>query len=99
MSRIGNNPVSFSEETTVSVADGIVTVKGKLGELSQKVDSSITISINENKVILTRDSEDKQVRSYHVEIILITLSHCGAWKVGNYSCQGSYPIEPICKER
>ena len=65
MSRIGNNPVSFSEETTVSVADGIVTVKGKLGELSQKVDSSITISINENKVILTRDSEDKQVRSYH----------------------------------
>ena len=65
MSRIGNNPVSFSEGTTVSVADGIVTVKGKLGELPQNVDSSITISVNENEVVLTRDSEDKQVRSYH----------------------------------
>ena len=65
MSRIGNSPVSFSEGTTVSVADSVVTVKGKLGELFQKVDSSITISVNENEVLLTRDSEDKQVRSYH----------------------------------
>ena len=65
MSRIGNSPVSFSEGTTVSLVDGIVTVKGKLGELSQNVDNSITISVNENEVVLTRDSEDKQVRSYH----------------------------------
>ena len=65
MSRIGNSPVSFSEETTVSVTDGVVTVKGKLGKLSQKVDSSITISVNKNEVVLTRNSEDKQVRSYH----------------------------------
>ncbi len=65
MSRIGNIPVLLSEGTTVSIADGVVTVKGKLGELSQKVDSSITISINENEVVLSRDSEDKKVRSYH----------------------------------
>lgn len=65
MSRIGNSPISFSEGTTVSMADGVVTVKGKLGELSQKVDSSISISVNENEVILSRDSEEKQVRSYH----------------------------------
>ena len=51
MSRIGNNPVSFSEGTTVSLVDGIFNVKGKLGELSQKVDSSITFSINENEVV------------------------------------------------
>ena len=65
MSRIGNSPVSFSEETTVSVTDGVVTVKGKFGKLAQKVDSSITISVNKNEVVLTRNSEDKQVRSYH----------------------------------
>ena len=65
MSRIGNSPISFSEGTTVSMADGVVTVKGKLGELSQKIDSSISISVNENEVILSRDSEEKQVRSYH----------------------------------
>ena len=65
MSRIGNNPVSFSEETTVSVADGIVTVKGKLGELTQKFDASISISVNGNEVVLSRVSDDKQIRSYH----------------------------------
>ena len=65
MSRIGKNPVPFSSETTVSVADGVVTVKGKLGELIQEFDSSISISVNENEVELTRTSDDKQVRSYH----------------------------------
>ena len=65
MSRIGNNPVSFSEGTTVSVEDGIVTVKGKLGELTQKFDASISISVNGNEVVLSRVSDDKQIRSYH----------------------------------
>ncbi|MBT6014229.1 MAG: 50S ribosomal protein L6 [Flavobacteriales bacterium] len=65
MSRIGNNPISLSEGTTVSVADGIVTVKGKLGELTQKFDASISISVNGNEVILSRTSDDKQIRSYH----------------------------------
>ncbi len=65
MSRIGNSPILFSEGTTVSLANGVVTVKGKLGELTQKVDNSISISVNENKVILSRNSEEKQVRSYH----------------------------------
>ena len=65
MSRIGNSPISLSEGTTVSVANGVVTVKGKLGELTQKVDNSISISVNENEVVLSRDSEEKQVRSYH----------------------------------
>ena len=65
MSRIGNSPISLSEGTTVSVANGVVTVKGKLGELTQKVDNSISISVNENNVILSRNSEEKQVRSYH----------------------------------
>ena len=65
MSRIGNNPVSLSEGTTVSVADGIVTVKGKLGELTQKFDASISISVNGNEVVLSRTSDDKQIRSYH----------------------------------
>ena len=65
MSRVGNNPISLSEGTLVSFADGMITVKGKLGELSQKIDSSISISVNENEVVLARNSEDKQVRSYH----------------------------------
>jgi len=65
MSRIGNNPIAITEGTTVSLDNDVVTVKGKLGELSQKIDDSITISINDNELVLTRNSEDKQVRSFH----------------------------------
>ena len=35
MSRVGNSPINFSEGTMVTVSNNIVTVKGKLGELSQ----------------------------------------------------------------
>ena len=65
MSRIGNNPIAILEGVTVSVDNCNVLVKGKLGELSQRVDDSITITINDNEVVLTRNSEEKQVRAYH----------------------------------
>ena len=65
MSRVGNSPIKFSEGTVVSVSNNIVTVKGKLGELSQSIDSSITVSVNENEIILSRNSDEKQVRSFH----------------------------------
>ncbi len=65
MSRIGNNPIAIPEGINVSVDNSIISIKGKLGELSQKVDNSITITINDNEVVLTRTSEEKQVRAYH----------------------------------
>ena len=36
MSRIGNNPVAIPEGVTVDVKDGVVTVKGKNGELYER---------------------------------------------------------------
>ena len=36
MSRIGNNPVTIPEGVTVEIKDNVVTVKGKLGELTQE---------------------------------------------------------------
>ena len=65
MSRIGNNPIAIPEGINVSVDNSIISIKGKLGELSQKVDNSITITINDNEVVLTRTSEEKQVKAYH----------------------------------
>ena len=41
MSRIGNNPVSLPEGVTFEVNDSIVTVKGKIGELTQEIKISI----------------------------------------------------------
>ncbi|MFO7701452.1 MAG: 50S ribosomal protein L6 [Psychroflexus maritimus] len=64
MSRIGNSPVSIPEGVTVSVKDNTITVKGKLGELTQEF-SDIEIRVEENEVILERSSEKKNIKSKH----------------------------------
>ena len=65
MSRVGNNPILIPEGTIVSINDNIVSVKGKLGELSQAIHKSIAVNIEDSQVTLTRESEDKQIKSYH----------------------------------
>jgi len=65
MSRIGNNPIRMPEGVTLTQEGDIVTVKGKLGELSQDIDSSVSVSLDDNIVSLTRSSDDKEIRSKH----------------------------------
>ena len=51
MSRIGKLPISIPAGVTVAQdKDGIVTVKGPKGELSQKVDSSIKVKIEDGHI-------------------------------------------------
>jgi len=64
MSRIGNNPVAIPEGVTVDVKDNVVTVKGKLGELSQEF-SNVTIKVEEGDVLVTRPSEAKEDKAKH----------------------------------
>ena len=63
MSRIGNNPITVPETVNVSLEGSEIIVKGKLGELSQTIDSSISVSVNENIISLSRQSDNKDVRS------------------------------------
>jgi large subunit ribosomal protein L6 len=66
MSRIGNAIISLPEGVTISVDnENVVTVKGKLGELSQTLHPSITIENEEGILTFKRDSEAKEVRSAH----------------------------------
>ena len=65
MSRIGNNPIIIPEGVTVIHEGDLIRVKGKLGELSQHIDSLISISIADNIITLTRVSNDKEIRSKH----------------------------------
>lgn len=66
MSRIGNAPVSIPEGVEVTLADdNTITVKGKLGELTQKIDKDIKVTINEGEVTFERPSDDKDHRSLH----------------------------------
>jgi large subunit ribosomal protein L6 len=64
MSRIGKNPVAIPAGVTVDIKDNMVTVKGKLGELSQDF-SDVSIKLEDNQVIVERSSDDKVQRSKH----------------------------------
>ena len=64
MSRIGNNPITVPEGVTVSVADGLVTVKGKLGELAQEV-SGVEVTLEDGTITLSRPNDKKEVRAKH----------------------------------
>ena len=67
MSRIGKLPVNLPAGVTVNIsADNVVSVKGPLGELSQKVDSDIKVEINDqNQVIVSRPTNQPRHRSLH----------------------------------
>ncbi|WP_025741861.1 50S ribosomal protein L6 [Aquimarina pacifica] len=64
MSRIGKNPVTVPSGVTVEVTGNVVTVKGKLGELSQDIDS-IDVKVEDGQVVLERPSESKDHKSKH----------------------------------
>lgn len=64
MSRIGNSPISIPEGVTVAVNANTVTVKGKLGELSQKF-SDVEIKVEEGVLTLNRPSDSKAHKAKH----------------------------------
>ena len=66
MSRIGREPIVVPAGTTVTIADGnLVTVKGPLGELSNKFAAELSIKMEDGKILVTRPNDDKEVRSLH----------------------------------
>jgi len=65
MSRIGNNPITIPEGVTATLNGEVITVKGKLGELTQEIDASISVTIADNTVSFTRGSDDKEHRAKH----------------------------------
>jgi len=64
MSRIGKNPVAIPEGVTLDITDNQITVKGKLGELTQEF-SAVSIKIEEGHVILERPSDHKDHKAKH----------------------------------
>ncbi|TXE09846.1 50S ribosomal protein L6 [Seonamhaeicola algicola] len=64
MSRVGNNPVSIPEGVTVEVKDNVITVKGKLGELTQEFDT-VDIKVEEGNVQVSRSTDAKAHKAKH----------------------------------
>lgn len=64
MSRIGNNPIALPDGVTVDIQPDVITVKGKLGELSQSYDA-VNIAQEEGQLLVTRPSESKEHKAKH----------------------------------
>ncbi|MEN9348427.1 MAG: 50S ribosomal protein L6 [Flavobacteriales bacterium] len=65
MSRIGKAPIEIAKGVEVTMNNGIITVKGPKGQLTQDIDSSVSVEINDGQVVLTRSSDHKDARSKH----------------------------------
>ena len=65
MSRIGNAPITIPEGVEISQSEGIITVKGKKGELTQEMDSCVEMKIEDNTVTFSRVSNAPEHRSKH----------------------------------
>ncbi|MCD4682102.1 MAG: 50S ribosomal protein L6 [Bacteroidales bacterium] len=66
MSRIGKLPISIPDGVNIEISDdNVVTVKGKLGELQQKVDPAISLKVEDGNLTLERATEEKDHKSKH----------------------------------
>jgi large subunit ribosomal protein L6 len=66
MSRIGILPIDIPAGVNIEVdKENLVTVKGPRGELTQLVDKAITVKVEENQVIISRSTDQRDHRSKH----------------------------------
>jgi len=65
VSRIGKIPIDIPSGVNVAIDGNNVSVKGKLGELSQELGDLVELAVEESKLVLTRKSDDKSGRSQH----------------------------------
>jgi large subunit ribosomal protein L6 len=65
MSRIGNALISIPTGVDINVKDNVVTVKGPKGELTQAIDPTITVKVEDGTVVCSRTSDAKQVKAFH----------------------------------
>ena len=66
MSRIGKLPITIPAGVTVKQDGNVVTVKSAKGELKQAiVDPAITVTIENNEIVVTRATEQKRHKALH----------------------------------
>lgn len=65
MSRIGKLPVVIPAGVTITVDQGVITVAGPKGTLSQAQLSDVDVQIADNQLTVTRKSDEKIAKSQH----------------------------------
>ena len=65
MSRIGRKPIAIPAGVEVKNDNGLITVKGPKGTLTQKINPIISVEIHGNEINVTRPNDEKEARSLH----------------------------------
>jgi large subunit ribosomal protein L6 len=66
MSRIGKAIIEIPEGVEINIAeDNMVSVKGKLGELSERINPDLGVTITDGVLKITRPSESKEHKAHH----------------------------------
>ena len=65
MSRVGKKPIDLPERVKVSIENSEVAVEGPRGKLSQEVPDGINVVVEDSKIVVTRSSDDRRIRSLH----------------------------------
>ena len=65
MSRIGRKPINIPAGVEVKFENGVITVKGSNGTLTQKIHPSMGIEINDGVITVTRPNDVKENRALH----------------------------------
>ncbi len=63
MSRIGKQPITIPEKTEVTISEGILTVKGPLGELTREIKPEVEIKIEDGIVTTVPTADSVFARS------------------------------------
>jgi large subunit ribosomal protein L6 len=64
MSRIGNNPIKIPESVSIDIQSDKITVKGKMGELTQDY-CDVIFEMDDNFLTVKRSSDSKDHRAKH----------------------------------
>ena len=66
MSRIGREPITIPAGVTITAENGIITVKGPKGTLTQDYDAAnISINVEGTVATVVRANDEAEVRSKH----------------------------------
>lgn len=65
MSRIGKAIITIPAGVTITENEGVVTVKGPKGELSQELTGGISLEQNDSELTVNRPSDSKQHKALH----------------------------------
>jgi large subunit ribosomal protein L6 len=63
MSRIGKNPVSLPDGVECQIENGVIRVKGKLGQLATHLNDNVTVTVDDRTIIVKPASDSKEAHS------------------------------------